>query len=128
MSEGKLTDYSMRFAVATVKLCDTIKHRSVITNQLLRSATSVGANIREGKYGSSRADFIAKYQIAAKECYESEYWLELLMNAEIATKEELGDCLHLCHSLRRMLAAALNSAKQNLNTGEQKPFGFGNGH
>ena len=60
MSEGKLTDYSMRFAVATVKLCDTIKYRSVITNQLLRSATSVGANIREGKYGSSRADFIAK--------------------------------------------------------------------
>ena len=119
MSDSKLTDYSMRFAVAVIKLCDNIQRRSVITNQLLRAATSVGANIREGKYGLSRADFIAKYQIAVKECYESEYWLELLLEADIVTKEELKECLGLCHDLRRMLASALNTAKLSMQRGTQ---------
>jgi len=119
MSDSKLTDYSMRFAVAVIKLCDNIQRRSVITNQLLRAATSVGANIREGKYGLSRADFIAKYQIAVKECYESEYWLELLLEAGIVTKEELKECLGLCHDLRRMLASALNTAKLGMQRGIQ---------
>ena len=113
MISGRLVEDSMKFAVAIVTLCDAIKGCSVITNQLLRAGTSVGANIREGKYACSRADFIAKYQIAIKECYESEYWLELLQYAEIATKDEVNVCWNLCHSLRRMLASALNSAKRN---------------
>lgn len=90
MISGRLVEDSMKFAVAIVTLCDAIKGRSVITNQLLRAGTSVGANIREGKYACSRADFIAKYQIAIKECYESEYWLELLQYAEIAGAEAGG--------------------------------------
>ncbi len=111
MMSGRLVEDSMKFAVSIIKLCDTIKGRSVITNQLLRAGTSVGANIREGKYAISRADFIAKYQIAIKECYESEYWLELLLRAGIATKDEVQACWNLCHALRRMLASALNTAK-----------------
>ncbi len=101
----------MQFAVDVVQLCDKITRRSVITNQLLRAATSVGANIREGKYGSSKADFVARYQIALKECFESEYWLELLERTEISTKEELSQCLQHCRSLRRMLSSALRSLK-----------------
>lgn len=75
-----LLDKSKAFALAIIKVCNTVKnakHKSVLTNQLLRSGTSVGANIREALYAHGRADFIAKLQIALKECSESEYWLEL---------------------------------------------------
>lgn len=75
-----LLDKSKAFALAIIKVCNTVKNakqESVLTNQLLRSGTSVGANIREAFYAHGRADFIAKLQIALKECSESEYWLEL---------------------------------------------------
>ena len=111
MKESQLLEQSMLFAIETIKLCDKITRRSVLTNQLLRAATSVGANIREGKYGSSKADFIAKYQIALKECFESEYWLELLRRAEIVSEDEMQTCRLYCCSLRRMLSSALRVAK-----------------
>ena len=78
MAENKLADLSMDFAVEILKLCDGIKGHYSITNQLERSATSIGANIREAKYAHSKPDFISKLQISLKECYETEYWLELL--------------------------------------------------
>ena len=77
MSNNILVDMSMDFAVIIVTLCDGIKGRSSIVNQLLRSGTSIGANIHEANYAQSKADFVSKLQIALKECYESEYWLEL---------------------------------------------------
>ena len=76
-----LQDKSKAFALEIIKVCNEIKHskrESVLTNQLIRSGTSVGANIREAIYAHGKADFIAKLQIALKECSESEYWLELL--------------------------------------------------
>lgn len=69
MSENKLADLSMGFAVEILKICDSIKGHYSIANQLERSATSIGANIREAKYAHSRPDFIAKLQIALKECF-----------------------------------------------------------
>ena len=81
MAESIMLEKAKDFAVDIVNLCRTIKEikrESVMTNQLLRSGTSIGANIHESKYGHGTADFIAKMQIALKECYESEYWLELL--------------------------------------------------
>ena len=78
----------MDFSVSIVNLCDGIKVRSAIVNQLLRSGTSIGANIHEANYASSRADFIAKMQIALKECYETEYWLELFSKTNIITEEQ----------------------------------------
>ena len=75
MREDKLSVQSLDFAVEILKLCDGIKGHYSITNQLERSATSIGANIREAKYAHSRADFISKLQIALKECYETEYSL-----------------------------------------------------
>ena len=78
MAENKLATRSVDFAVRVLKITEGIKGHYSLTNQLERSATSIGANIREAKYAHSRADFIAKLQIALKECYETEYWLELM--------------------------------------------------
>ena len=78
MAENKLADMSTEFAVRILKLTGTIKGHYSLSNQMERSGTSIGANIREAKYAHSRPDFIAKLQIALKECYETEYWLELL--------------------------------------------------
>lgn len=81
---GPLGDKSKAFALEIIKICNEIKRskrESVLTNQLIRSGTSIGANIREAFYGHSRADFVAKLQIALKECAESEYWLELLIES-----------------------------------------------
>ena len=72
MAENKLTDLSMDFAVQTLQLCETIHSHSALVNQLERSSTSIGANIREASYAHGKADFIAKLQIALKECYETE--------------------------------------------------------
>lgn len=81
MSENKLANLSMDFAVEILKMCDNVKGHYSIVNQLERSATSIGANIREAKYAHSKADFISKLQISLKECYETEYWLELMQRA-----------------------------------------------
>ncbi len=87
MTDNILIDLSIEFAVNIVNWCESIKGRSVLTNQLIRSGTSIGANIHEGNYASSRADFVAKFQIALKECYETEYWLEIFYRTNIMSKE-----------------------------------------
>ncbi|MBQ8267434.1 MAG: four helix bundle protein, partial [Clostridia bacterium] len=84
MRENKLANLSMEFAVKILKLTETPKGYYSITNQLERSATSIGANIREANYAQSKPDFISKLQIALKECYETEYWLELIEKADVA--------------------------------------------
>ena len=81
MAESIMLDKAKDFAVEIINICNHIKEakrESVLTNQLLRSGTSIGANIHESKYAHGTADFVSKMQIALKECYESEYWLELL--------------------------------------------------
>ena len=81
-----------------------------MTNQLLRSGTSIGANIHEANYAHGRNDFIAKMQIALKECYETEYWLSLLIESKAIDNEQiLDDCLEL----KRMLIASVSTAKAN---------------
>ena len=112
MSENKLADLSMDFAVEILKICDDTKGHYSIVNQLERSATSIGANIREAKYAHSKTDFIAKLQISLKECYESEYWLELMQRAEILS--DVSELIHNCGVIRKMLIASINTAKQNL--------------
>ena len=86
----------MDFSVSIVNLCDGIKGKSAIVNQLLRSGTSIGANIHEANYASSRADFIAKMQIALKECYETEYWLELFVKTNILSDEQYKSLKNSC--------------------------------
>ena len=113
MTNNIIVDLSMDFAVSIVKLAESIKGRSVLTNQILRSGTSIGANIHEANYASSRADFIAKMQIALKECYESEYWLELLNRTGYIPVAQYKPLQNDCGSIRRMLIASINTAKEN---------------
>ena len=103
----------MDFAVSVLKVTDSIKGHYSLINQLQRSATSIGANIREAKYAHSKADFISKLQIALKECYETEYWLELIQKSEIFTDDVLKSLLHDCGAIRRMLISSINTTKSN---------------
>ena len=119
MADNKLSERSMDFAVEVLKLCDAIKGHYSLVNQLERSATSIGANLREANYAHSRADFIAKLQIALKECYEAEYWLELLLRAGYAAEESISPLLHECGSIRRMLVSSVNTAKKNQSIGKK---------
>ena len=113
MAENKLADLSTEFAIRILKLTGEIKGHYSLTNQLERSGTSIGANIREAKYAHSKADFIAKLQIALKECYETEYWIEIGQKADIISDDIVKSILHECGSIRRMLITSINTAKEN---------------
>ncbi len=113
MAESKLRDLSMDLAVRVVQFCETVKGHYSLVNQLERSATSIGANIREANYAHGKADFIAKLQIALKECFETEYWLELFIKANLTTQEEIKDIYNSCGTVRRLLIASINTAKEN---------------
>ena len=113
MAENKLADMSTEFAIQILKLTDSIKGHHSLSNQLERSGTSIGANIREAKYAHSRADFIAKLQISLKECYETEYWIEIAQKASIISDDVAKTVLHDCGSIRRMLISSINTAKEN---------------
>ena len=115
MAENKLADLSMNFAVSILKATDGIKGHYSLINQLERSATSIGANIREAKYAHSKADFISKLQIALKECYETEFWLELIQKSEIFTGDAVKALLHDCGAIRRMLISSINTTKTNMD-------------
>ncbi len=116
MKENKIADLSTDFAVEILKMCDNIKGHYSIVNQLERSATSIGANVREAKYAHSKADFISKLQISLKECYETEYWLELMHRAEILS--DISKIMHNCGTIRKMLISSINTAKQNVQKSE----------
>ena len=114
MAENKLADLSMDVAVKILKMTDGVKGHYSLINQLERSSTSIGANIREAKYAHSKADFVSKLQIALKECYETEYWLELIQKAEFFADDIAKDLLHDCGAIRRMLISSINTTKTNM--------------
>ena len=117
MKENKLIELSKMFAVDIVNLCTEIKENrkgNVLLNQLLRSGTSIGANIHEANYASSKADFINKFQIALKECYESDYWLGLFKETKMITEIEYADMYDKCSKIRKLLIASINTAKHVL--------------
>ena len=113
MKENKLADISIDFAIKIVKLCETIKGHYSLVNQLERSSTSIGANIHEANYAHGKPDFIAKMQIALKECYETEYWLELFVKSDILNNEIAFDLRNQCGTIRRILIASINTAREN---------------
>ena len=95
-------------------LCRDLKTRNVessIRDQLLRSGTSVGANIHEAQYAQGKRDLISKFEIALKECNESEYWLELICGTDGITSEEFSVLQNYCISMRRMLVSSVNTLK-----------------
>lgn len=111
MAESKLRDLSMTFSVEVLKLCEGIKGHYSLVNQLERSATSIGANIHEANYAQSKADFVAKLQIALKECYETEYWLELFMKSELIDRNGAKKVFSDCGTIRRLLISSINTVK-----------------
>ena len=114
MSNSPLRDKSKEFAKQIVLLCRDIKatHKeSVLTNQLLRSGTSIGANLHEAQYAQGTKDFISKLEIAQKECYETEYWLELLFDTGYIPEPQYRTTQNNCGVIRRMLIASLNTIK-----------------
>ena len=113
MAESKLRELSTDFAVKIIRICETIKGHYSLVNQLERSATSIGANICEANYAHGKADFIAKMQIALKECYETEYWLELFVKSEILNKDSAVELYNQCGTIRRILIASVKTAKEN---------------
>ena len=117
MRNDELSNQSMDFAVSIVNLVKDLKakHESVISNQIGRSGTSIGANIREAQYAHGKPDFIAKLQISLKEANETGYWLELLYRTGYLTDVEYNALDSACTSIRVMLIASINTAKNHLN-------------
>ena len=111
-----LLDKSLKFAARIVKLHKYLikeKHESIISKQIIRSATSIGANANEAIYGQSKADFLSKLHISLKETAETEYWLKLLTMSEYITEEMSKSLLNDCLEIKRMLIASINTAKEN---------------
>ena len=115
--EELLVDLSKSFAIHIIRICSQIRERHkelVIVNQLLRSGTSIGANIHEGNYASSRMDFINKFQIALKECYETEYWLDIFKETEYLFLKEYDALSQECSKIRNKLVHSITTAKSNV--------------
>jgi len=114
MSNSILRDKAKDFAKDIVFLCRDMKaeHKeAVLINQLLRSATSIGANIHEAQYAQGTKDFISKLEIAQKECYETEYWLELLFETDCIEEITYKPIQSKCGAIRRMLISSINTIK-----------------
>ena len=113
MRNDELTKQTMDFAVAIIDLVKTLKekHESIISSQIGRSGTSIGANVREAQYAHGKLDFIAKLQIALKEANETGYWLELLYKTEYVDEPTYKALDTSCTSIRVMLIASINTAK-----------------
>ena len=113
--DNPLLEKSIKFASRIVRLYQYLlkeKHESIISKQIIRSGTSIGANANEAIYGISKADFIAKLQISLKETAETEYWLRLLVLSEYITEAEGSSLINDCLEIKRILISSLNTAKQ----------------
>lgn len=116
MKENLLIDKSIAFAARIVKLHQHLyenKKETVISKQIVRSGTSIGANINEANYGQSKADFISKMHIALKETAETEYWIKLLHMSEYIDDKMSKSLLDDCLEIKRILIASINTAKEN---------------
>ena len=125
--DSVLLDKSLHFAARIVKLHRFLtkeKHEVIISKQVLRSGTSIGANANEAIYGNTRADFIAKLHISLKETAETEYWLRLLVLSEYLTEAEGQSLLRDCLELKRILISSINTAKENLKNQEKTEVSF----
>ena len=114
MSKSIMRDKSKDFAKKIVFLCRELKSNHAeadLVNQVLRSGTSIGANIYEAQYAQGKKDFISKLEIAQKECYETEYWLELLFETGCIEESAYKAIQNDCGAIRRMLIASLNTIK-----------------
>ena len=117
MRNDKLSVQSMDFSVSIINLVKDLKSRkeSIISNQIGKSGTSIGANIHEAQYAQGKKDFISKLEIALKEASETGYWLELLHRTNYIDEQTYKGLSAKCTSLRVMLIASCRTAKENIN-------------
>ena len=116
MKDSELRTRAKALALHIIAVCDEVdtrKGRSILVNQIVRSATSVGANIHEANYASSKADFINKFHIALKECAETEYWIEMLVGSQCIANAVAEQLLQECGVIRRMLTKSITTAKNS---------------
>lgn len=116
MKDSELRTRAKALALHVIAICDKVdtrKGRGVLVNQIVRSATSIGANIHEANYASSKADFINKFHIALKEYIETEYWIEMLEGCSAISMESAQSILQECGVIRRMLVKSITTAKAN---------------
>ena len=111
MENKTIKEMAVDLTVEITAICDGIKGRSVFVNQLLRSCSSIGANAHEARYAQSKADFISKLEIALKECYETEYWLEILFRVNAINDTIYKSVSNKCGIIRRKLIASITTAK-----------------
>lgn len=124
MRENALIDKSIAFAARIIKLYRHLirtKKETIISKQIVRSGTSIGANINEANYGQSKADFISKLHIALKETAETEYWLKLLVMSEYISADMGSSMLNGCLEIKRILIASINTAKENTHAHRPDP-------
>ena len=117
MPDSVLREKSKDFAKQIVILCRNIKQEyreSVLTNQLLRCGTSIGANIHEAQYAQGTKDFVSKFEISLKEVYETEYWLELLFETGYMSEETYKPVRNNCGAIRRMLISSIKTLKESV--------------
>ena len=116
MKEDKLAELSMEFAVDIINLVKYLKanHESIISNQIGRSGTSIGANIHEARYAQGKKDFISKFEIALKEASETGYWLELLHKTKYIDDQAYKTLSGKCATLRVMLISSCRTAKESM--------------
>ena len=108
-----IKELAVELTIEITAVCDTIKGRAVFVNQLLRSCSSIGANSYEAKYAQSTADFVNKLEIALKECYETDYWLEILFKVGSMDENTYKTLANKCGAIRRKLIASITTAKKN---------------
>ena len=115
MKENKLAELSMEFSVDVINLVKHLKsnHESIISNQIGRSGTSIGANIHEAQYAQGKKDFVSKLEIALKEASETGYWLELLFRTKYIDEQTFKTLSSRCTSIRVMLIDSCKTAKEN---------------
>ena len=115
MQESKLRNQSLDFAVQIINLVKDLKskHETIISNQIGRSGTSIGANICEAQYAHGKPDFISKLQIALKESNETGYWLELLYETDYIDEQTYKSLDSACASIRVMLISSINTLKEH---------------
>ena len=113
MAKNYLLAYAEQLATDVELLCQNIKAASNTLFQIRKSSSSVYANIREANYGQSKADMLSKFEIALKECSETEGWLQLLFNTQAINEETFKSHRNLCGRIRRMLIASCKTLKEN---------------
>ena len=117
MKNSEIRTRAKNFAIKILSVCEHIETKNgkgVLVNQIVRSSTSIGANSHEANYASSKADFVNKLQIALRECYETEYWIDMLYSSNCISENIAKELLNDCGIIRRMLVKSINTVKDNI--------------